>query len=234
MTAITTASLPKDSACGEVRGVQTRCVAGLDLGQKKDYTALCVIERRNIVYTGRNAVTWEPHQRVDYVLTHLERFPLGMPYPEIVEEVRDRLMLIPPEEPLSLVVDQTGVGLPVVDVFRARGLGRGLMPVTITGGMSANASAKYGYRVPKRDLITGLQVAFETKTLGISAGLGPVVETLIRELMEMRCEVSDTGHEKYGVWRGGLHDDLVLATALAWWGTRQKETPGIWGTRRLL
>jgi hypothetical protein len=89
-----------------------------------------------------------------------------MPYPEILEEVRNVLLLIPPEDSFSLVVDATGVGGPVVDLARARGLGRGLMPVTITGGSGENVSARDGYRVPKRDLITGLQVAFETKTLG--------------------------------------------------------------------
>jgi hypothetical protein len=234
LSSVTLADSPFEYACGEVKGIQTRYVAGLDLGQKRDYSALAVVERRTIVYSGRNAMTFEPLQRVEYTMTHLERMPLHLLYPEIVERVRDRMMLIPPCEGLSLVVDATGVGPPVVDLLRMRGLGRGLMPVTITGGMSANGSAREGYRVPKRDLITGLQVAFETRTLGIAGGLGGMVEALIEELTEMRCEVSETGHEKFGVWREGLHDDLVLATSLGWWGMRQKETPGIWGTRRLL
>src|SRR3954471_20837096 len=67
------------------------------------------------------------------------------------------------------------------------------------------------------DLVTGLQIAFETRSLEIAKGIA-AVETLISELMLMRVAVSAAGHERYGVWREGVHDDLVLAVALAWWG----------------
>jgi len=33
----------------------------------------------------------------------------------------------------------------------------------------------------------------------------------------MQVRVSATGHEQYGSWRDGEHDDLVLAVAMACW-----------------
>ncbi len=221
---------------GAIRGVETLTVAGLDLGQKQDYTALAILERHKITYTARNALTWEYLTATEHVLTHIERLPLHLPYPELIQLVRDRLQMIPPQNggPLQLIVDATGAGIPVVDLIRASGLSRGLVPVTITSGQSVT-QGQDGYGVPKRTLISGLQVAFENHDLHLAAGLGESVEVLIGELMEMRCKVSESGHEKFGVWRDGLHDDLVLATALAWWGmSRQKATPPVWGTRRLI
>lgn len=41
--------------------------------------------------------------------------------------------------------------------------------------------------------------------------------TLARELTEMRVKISASGHDSYGVWREGEHDDLVLAFTLALW-----------------
>jgi hypothetical protein len=86
---------------------------GLDLGQVRDYTALVIVER---IFPEQANVP------IQYHLRHLERYELGTPYPEIVEDVTDLL-----EEPnlaghSSLVVDGTGVGVPVVDMFHLAGL----------------------------------------------------------------------------------------------------------------
>jgi hypothetical protein len=51
-------------------------------------------------------------------------------------------------------------------------------------------------RVPKRDLIVGLQVHFEAKRLRIAEGL-PGAEDLLKELMAMRARTSDRGHTSY-------------------------------------
>jgi len=90
--------------------------------------------------------------------------------------------------------------------------------VTITGG-DAEGETKGHYRVPKRDLIVGLQVAFQNGELQMAGRLreGPV---LVREMAEMRVTMTSGGREKYGA-RQGEHDDLVLAVALACWGVKK-------------
>ena len=78
--------------------------------------------------------------------------------------------------------------------------------------------------MPKRDLITGLQVMLEGQKLVVARGLkeGPA---LLAEMAEMGVRVSALGRESYGAWREGTHDDLVLAVALACWGPRKRHGP---------
>ncbi len=188
---------------------------GLDLGQSNDFTALAVVEKV------------KGERDPDLHLRHLERYPLRMPYPEMVERVAalvknpkltttgldwaSRRVL---EEP-DLLVDATGVGRPVVDLFRERGLR--YRAITITGGNQVTSTGG-GYGVPKRDLIGALEVPFHSGRLKVAAGLH-LWETLRKELQSFRRKVSlTTGNDTYEHWRESDHDDLVLAAALACWG----------------
>ena len=82
---------------------------GLDLGQSQDYTALSILER---LKNDKECV---------YHVRHLERIR-GAPYPSIVEKTA-RIMQSPGLKGCaSLVVDQTGVGAPVIDLFQQEGL----------------------------------------------------------------------------------------------------------------
>ena len=45
----------------------------------------------------------------------------------------------------------------------------------------------------------------------------PEAKTLIKELATCGLKSRVEGHNTYGVWREGDHDDLVLAAALACW-----------------
>ena len=88
------------------------------------------------------------------------------------------------------------------------------------------------WRVPKRDLITGLLVLFQRGEIEICGHL-PESETLAAELANMRIKVSLSGQDTYATWREGQHDDLVLAAALACWhATRPKYS--LVGAGRLL
>ncbi len=193
---------------------------GLDLGQSNDYTALAVVEK-----VGDEG---DP----DLHLRHLERYPLRMPYPDMVARVEAlvrnpklsntgfdwgsrRRVLVEPE----LLVDATGVGRPVVDLFKERGLRH--KAVTITGGNQVTRTGG-GYGVPKRDLIGALEVPFHSGRLKVAAGLD-LWGTLRGELQSFRRKVSlTTGNDTYEHWRESDHDDLVLAAALACWGAERK------------
>jgi hypothetical protein len=72
------------------------------------------------------------------------------------------------------------------------------------------------YKVPKRDLIVGLQVLLQRRELQIAGGLADG-EALLKEMADMQVKVSLAGNEQFGAWREGTHDDLVLAVALACW-----------------
>lgn len=200
---------------------QPRCLRdpeyfiGLDLGQSHDPTAISILERSDLVVDRDRAThAWHAHTR--RAVRHLQRLPLQTPYPDIVDLVRD-LVLHPQLQPYrrTLVIDATGVGKPVVDMFKRAHLPCRIVPVTITSGDRQISDASH-WRVPKRDLVTGLMLLFQGEQLEICGHL-PEARALVHELGSMRVKVSLDGNEKYGAWREGEHDDLVLATALAAW-----------------
>lgn len=169
---------------------------GLDLGQAADFTALALVVR----------------EANGYAVPMLERVR-GVPYPALVGKVADLMDLPEFVGKTSLVVDATGVGRPVMDMLR----GAGLQPVALTihGGAKVTGGRR-SPRVPKRDLVNGLLVTLQAGALHIASEL-PHASTLMRELQAMRRKVSAAGHDSYGVWRDGEHDDLVLALAIALW-----------------
>lgn len=202
---------------------------GLDLGQAHDPTAIAVLERTQFILE-RSPVTYSSDTINRLSIRHLERLPLGVDYPAIVAHVGDLVGRPELSGRSTLVVDATGVGRPVVDMLRRARLPCRLMPVTITGGGRETCENGH-WRVPKRDLIIGLLVLFQRGELDICGHL-PEAKTLVKELGNMRIKVSLDGHDTYGAWREGEHDDLVLAAALACWRGGRVE-PSIYATQPL-
>jgi hypothetical protein len=92
--------------------------------------------------------------------------------------------------------------------------------VTITGGHAVTVSEDGSYHVPKKELVTCLQVVLQGRRLQIVRSL-PEAAALVRELQQFQVKITAAAHETFGVWREGQHDDLVLAVALAcWWAER--------------
>lgn len=176
--------------------------AGLDLGQAADRTALIVAEQAGLPAA------------YSYDVRHIERPPLGVPYPAIVELVAERMARIPRT---PLVVDGTGVGRAVVDLFRQiKGLV--LVPILITAGDTVTRDEAGYWRVPKRDLVGVVQVLLQSKRLRYSDQLADV-RTLMNELATFKATITAAGNDTYAGsdWRTGAHDDLVLSLALCLW-----------------
>lgn len=194
----------------------TRCFIGLDLGQSQDFTAVAIVTRPRLSGDEPKELRTPP-----YDVPHLQRFPLGTPYPEIVARTVE-LIRTPALRGSFVVIDQTGVGRALVDMFTAAMTGRVnclFCPVTITGGHEVTEGAD-GFRVPKKDLVGTLQVLLQTRRLRVARSL-PEAATLVKELEAFRVKITDAANETFGVWRTGQHDDLVLAVALAVWAGEQ-------------
>jgi hypothetical protein len=184
-------------------------VLGLDLGQAKDYTALAALKR-----SWRPDPEHEGRLEAHYACLLLKRWPLGTPYTVIVPDVVKRLAE-PPLPGSRLAVDQTGVGAAVVDMLAAARPDAVLHPILITAGHEV-AQEKGVHHVPKKELVSVLQVLLQTRRLKV-ANL-PEREVLLRELLAFRVKVAvATGNETFEAWRERDHDDLVLAVALACW-----------------
>jgi hypothetical protein len=141
---------------------------------------------------------------------HLERVPLGTPYPGVVAHV-GRLLTKLPGHP-ELVIDFTGVGRPVFDMFVYSGISP--TGVLITGG-TAETRDDATCSVPKLTLVSRLQALLHEGRLKILRELAEA-ETLVRELQDFRVEFTAAGHLTFNA-RTGKHDDLVLALAIAVW-----------------
>jgi hypothetical protein len=201
--------------------VSLEYVVGLDLGKVSDPSALALLELRD---TNRD------EDEPTFDVTYLHRWPIGTSYPKIVEGVAKMLQGEPfrgfrprpgwssvydtVQMPTTLAADSTGCGRPVVDMLEAAGLPAHLMPIMITGGHKAH-SDHGSYYVPKRILVSTLQVALQTKRLAVAAKL-PEAATLAAELQNFQMTITESANDTYE-GRQGAHDDLVLAVALALW-----------------
>jgi hypothetical protein len=152
-----------------------------------------------------------------YHVRHLERVR-NVPYPQIVTKTNEIMRSPALNGQASLVVDQTGVGAPVVDLFRQAGLNP--VGVLIHGGDKASSEGDT-WRVPKRDLVGSLQVLFQGGRLKISRKLS-LASALQSELLNFKVKIDPvTAHDSYSAWREADHDDLVLSVAMAAWSAEQ-------------
>jgi|SRR5699024_2155627 len=187
---------------------------GVDLGQTHDPSAIAIVKYREWLEADENDFIVKREQ---LSVPHLERLPLGTTYPGQVAYVGDLLRREPlASAPTSLVIDHTGVGRPVFDLFAQAGLRpKGLI---ITGGDKARTTGT-GYSVAKLQLISRLQAHLHQEKLRISTKLKDA-QALAKELQDFRVNMTSAGNAIFGA-RIGAHDDLVLALAIAVWDITQ-------------
>lgn len=90
-----------------------------------------------------------------------------------------------------------------------------IRPITITGGSTANPDGA-GWKVPKKELVSILQALMGTGRIKVKSSL-PNCSSLLKEFENFKVNVKETGHEEFGEWRTGQHDDMVLACAIGLW-----------------
>lgn len=162
---------------------------------------------------------------IHYIVRHLERLPLGTPYPRvaervarIVEGVRARTGAVP-----LVYLDATGVGQPVVDLLRERQPGGWVVPVYFTHGdrrIVTREGAGVRITLGKALMVSRLQALLQSHRLHLPHTRE--AEALTEELLDYELRVSEDANDRYGAFRVGTHDDLVTALGLA---TQCDETP---------
>src|SRR3954469_2899484 len=115
-----------------------RLTIGLDLGRQSDPSALAVLRSEPLSDEAgqpvRDALGRQP-RRHDVI--HLERYPLGTAYPAVVDQVtglltRPEIRAIDPQP--TLILDETGVGAAVADLFADRKRPGRFLSAMITAG----------------------------------------------------------------------------------------------------
>jgi hypothetical protein len=195
---------------------------GVDLGQRRDFSAVAVVERVETAGYGFDHLHWMSRAEGmpdEWVVRHLERMALGTSYTAVSAQIVELAQHPALREDCRLVVDATGVGMPVVDMLRAARPGCEMTPVLITGGQGERFDGKV-WHVPKVDLLARLEGLLEQKRLRIARRMRES-GTLVRELMDIKSARQASGRLKVGAEGAGEHDDLALAVALAVWVGRK-------------
>lgn len=196
----------------------TDYIIGVDLGQSADYSALGVLRRcwrKNDMYdvVNQNVAMWKLYHEVPMLV----RWPLGTPYPQIVEDIEREYHYVESvsEMGVKLVVDQGGPGRPVMDMLRERNLHP--IGVTITAALNVNVKNDSELTCPKRDICSALVVAAQSGDIKIAADLD-LANELQREIESFGYTINrKTGQMTYESIVDEVHDDLVLAVAMGLW-----------------
>jgi hypothetical protein len=195
---------------------------GVDLAQARDHTALALIQHGEALGDW-NSATLQCARFEVYDLRLLERLPLGTSYMDVTARIR-RITAHPElRGRITVVVDATGVGAPVLEMLRQAGISSMIVPVIITGGETA-IDAGLQQRVPKKDLVAVVTRLLEEQKLRIADELA-ARDLLLEELMNFRAKPSRR-NIRYEAGSPREHDDLVLALALACWWARPRPEYG--------
>ncbi len=208
-------------------------IYSVDLGKIGDYHAHVLTEIRTLVREReaqvRQGILDNGREDILYPEVHVRYLGRNQDsYPEVVKTVKERM-----QDPMiinncDLVVDATGVGMPVIDYMVAEGLDP--IGIWITSGAQVGDQS-YGYTVPKGDLIASLQTALSLHSIQFSKYLDPKCVKQIKHEFSMFTEKrTKKGHETFNSLRESDHDDLVLSLAINIW--RIYQTHGIKVQRR--
>src|SRR5262249_301203 len=156
-------------------------VIGLDLGQAIDFSALAVLERQ----------PQAEGEKSNFAVRHLQRFQLGTAYTALAQAVA-KVVGTPPLRGSPLGGEHTGVGPGVVDLLK-QSLSR-IVPVTITAGQAVSVTPDGAFHVPKKELVTALQLLLQSRRLLVARTL-PDAGILVRELENFRVRITPAANE---------------------------------------
>jgi hypothetical protein len=196
------------------RSAKSISVVGVDIGQKRDPTAVAVVE---IEY--RYAVKLEgnePRRESHYLVRCLERMALGTPYPQVarrIGEISRAVHGLTGRGP-NIFVDATGVGQPIVDILKESSPVSCVWAVYFThGDRRIENREDRTLSLGKAFLVSRLQTLLQFGRLHLPGT--PDAEVLAEELLDYEIRVDESANERYGAFKVGRHDDLVTALGLA-------------------
>jgi hypothetical protein len=181
-------------------------ILALDPAQLRDWSALAAIDMK-YVKRGMNG------GRFEYDLVAMNR-KQALPYDQIVEWVIRALNnpAFNKSEPPKFVLDATGVGVAINDMFRSKGVRT--IPITITPGNSLTRTGPGG-NLGKARLFGKFLGALDAGKVHVNPDM-PIWLAVEREMLSFRAEMSAQGRVKMEA-EPGENDDMLFALALCVW-----------------
>ena len=204
---------------------------GVDLALRQDYTAIMVVEEVD-------------GAKDEFDSRLYERIPQGTPFQSIIDrviEIRDNIKKIQDKRDLDsgkepgeidnygpdeILVDQSGLGDPIVEEMRSRDLE--VTGVNLTGGNTVTEDYVGGGRhisIPKTALISRLSalagiIVEEDGSKHSRLHLdpkSPYATAMMEELRGFRMKVTPSANLQFEPFKTGGFDDLIVAAGLACW-----------------
>lgn len=160
--------------------------AGLDLGKMNDYSVSMVLKRE------KDALK----------LVYLHVFPLGASYTHVIGHV---IRANKKFNFRKVLVDQTGVGEPIIDEFAEQGL-ENIEGLTFT-------------IKTKEEMLSCLKIAMEQRRLAI-----PYDRALCTQINQQQFQYSKSGHLQFS-HPTSTHDDMLWSLALAVYAATVRREP---------
>jgi len=197
----------------------------LDLGMMSDYTAAVALTK---IVEGSGDWSIDPRtkarrekSRTRFEVNRVKRFPLRTSYIDIAAHTQEMFAKLQERGKAWLVLDGTGVGVAIVDLFRKMNLRP--VALTLTGGDQVNWSAN-AVSVPKKMVIQNLDAQAHSGALIIGESGQEEEEILREELRDFRVGWTGAGSMTFS-HRSGRHDDILLALAIGLWFAAHKPAP---------
>lgn len=182
---------------------------GIDLGQRRDYTALALLTEQRI-FEGYDKVAHNPIIRHELHVSFLKRLPLRTPYTSLPSRLHNMVIALNPVD-TTIAIDASGPGVPVVDMLHRSTLGANLMPAFIAAAGDGKTMKNGFYTIGRNTLLSLLRIGLEHRLLKFAAGLKLRPE-LIAELNSLAINPN----------LAAAHDDLAFAIALGIWAARTR------------
>jgi hypothetical protein len=150
-----------------------------------------------------------------------ERLPLATSCPDVVARIVQidlhlaaRTAARPRRAPcryrVELIIDATGVGLPVIDLLREQEFEP--IAALFTGSEKLTPHGRRWISVGKGYMVSRPQMLLQSRRLHLPETSETII--LTTELLDYEISVSDRGHASFNA-RQGAHDNLVIALGLS-------------------
>lgn len=178
-------------------------IISLDPAKLRDWCALSAIDMQYVA----------AKKRFHYGVVTIAR-KQGMDYPAMIDWVIGILKMpqFNKAEPPKFVMDATGVGVAVSDMFKAKGIRHAA--ITFTKGNVCKRDG-FGIHVGKPRLVGKFLGAWDAGKVQVNSGQ-PLWPQLEREMLAFKAEMKENGYAKFEA-EEGENDDLFISLAQAVW-----------------